>query len=247
MNFQTHLQAILDEAHKSRAEDVDRATRASMEAMDYHKHQHYFFNEAEYEDELKRGQQDYAMAAGPNTTGSPVNLMPFDMLRPLVIQIKVGQNWWDPMQLKDQEWIRARTFFDGQFGYSDFYSWHNQKLWFYSIPQSDFTFRMDYVQDVNRPRFSFNGTDWIFEQFEFDSGSNTWVWVPLAASYTNPWLTHAEPMIRYRALFTLYSRYYNDREKSQDFYQSWQDELDDLQARSTMLEHENLRQEVTAL
>ncbi len=246
-DFRTNLQLVLSELHRKNAEDIDRATISLIDSMAYHKARRYWFNESEVIDAMVQGQQDYAIANSPNTSGSPLNLLPFDWIRPLGMQYKVGQNWYDPMAQEDISYIRTYTYFDGQLGYPDVYAWHDSKIWLYSIPQNPFEWRIDYVRDLNRPRYSHDGTQWVFEEFIFDSPSNTWVWVPLTDIYTNEWLVEADAMIRARALFRLHSRFYNDREKATDFFHDWKDEEERLRTQSAMFESENIQQDSTRL
>lgn len=246
-DFQTTLQLMLDDLHVSRAEDIDRASTAMFKAMEFFRHQRYWFNERTYNDGLKLGVQEYPRASKPKTVAVDTNLFPFDLLRPISMQIKVGGNFYDPWEIKDIEWIREATFFTGNLGYPDFYAWHNDTIFVYSIPKESFPWRIDYVVDINRPRSRWTGTSWAHEAFIFQVGSGEFEWVPISATYTNEWLNHANEMIRNRALFTLFARHYNDREKAQDHYQAYKDEASQLRSTSVAFENETLRQRTTVL
>lgn len=255
MDFQTTLELTLSQIHRRQAEDIDQATIALIDAMDYWKNQQFFFNEGTSLMLLRKGVQDYSKAGptglviggpvppiDPDVTGGVIDAVPGDFLRPKSIQVRISSSWSEPLPQVDISAIRHWTYIESNTGYPDFYAWWNQTLSFYPIPQAEYDCRIDYTRDTNRPRKTFDGTSWIFEEEQFFANGSTlpdgstatedqFLWVPLESTYTNEWLTHAERLVRARALWDLYHNYYDDTEnamKAQQFIADARSEMDKL-------------------
>ncbi len=214
MDIQTSQELLLGEMNRRTTEDRNRQLISLIKAMEYHYRDRFWFNSGTYEDSTKTGQQDYAINTLVKSTADPVFLLPHDFLFMLRSQIQVGQNWYDPMQECTFDFIREATFFDGQLGYPDTYAWYDNKIWLYSIPKSDFPWRIDYVKQTQDIRYRWSGAAWIAEQFQFDTGSGEFIWVALDPTFSNVWLQQAEPMIRAWARWDLYMNYYDDAENA---------------------------------
>lgn len=257
MDIQTSHQLLLNQIHRQQPDDIDMSMAALIDSMSYWKNQQFFFNEGTALFLVREGVQDYSKAGptglviggavppiDPEATGGVVDAVPVDMLRPKVLQIRVSQNWSAPLPQADISAIRYWTYYEGNTGYPDFFAWWNNTLSLYPIPNSDYTARIDYTRDLNRPRYSWDGTAWLFEELQFFPAGSTlpdgttatedqFVWVTLTPTYVNPWLQHAERLVRARALWDLYQNYYDDdanAAKAIAFMEDARSEVDKLSA-----------------
>jgi hypothetical protein len=146
------------------------------------------------------------------------------------------------MRQVDHSRIREWTYFEGTTGYPFAYAYWDRQLHFYTIPQDDFPLRLDYVRDLNRPRFQWNGSAWVFE-----SQNTEGAWIALASNYENEWLEHAEPLIRAWAKWDLYRNFYRDEKNEESAHRSYLDELWRMEKEKSSKEQGHLVLESTAL
>lgn len=237
VDFATSLQTLVEETHRPNPVDIDHATIALIRAMNFLKARPYWFNEETSVDLATLGIQEYVIPTTPQAGG-----IPFDLLRIRVTQIRVGQNWYDPMEQVDIQVIRHLTFFEGNTGYPYLFAIHNQTVYIYTIPNQNFEWRIDYTQDLDRPRYRWDGSSYIFE--ERVSGTT---FKELTPSYTNGWLEHAEELVRARATVELYQLYYKNPENLALAIDNFEVEDSRHRAEDNFFQEGNMRQEVSAL
>ena len=237
MDFRTSLETVLTEVHRRQPKDIDMATVALIKAMEFHRSYKFWFNEATWLWTMTTGTFEYLATAAPHDADPDIRTIPFDIQQPEVIQIQVGQNFYEPMDQVSIDAIRSNIFFEGQRGYPDSFCWFKRSLFFYSIPQSDFPCRMDYVRDLNRPRFRYDGSNWIFEERNTLTGT----WEPLQPTYTNSWLDEGSAMIESWAKWKLYHSMYKDTDAAVGAWAEYQVEKDQLEADKSRYEDGNTR------
>jgi hypothetical protein len=248
----TSQMLLATEVQRFSEEDEEFQLVALIKAMDFLKTYRTFYNEKQTIIRLRAGVQSYSVngPAGLNLDGPPAPLdpsdlsdaIPADMLIPNLLQIRVGQTWYDPMQQVDHSQIRAWTHYEGSLGYPFVYAYWDKQLHFYTIPQDDFPLRLDYTRDLDRPRFQWNGSSWIFE-----SRNSEGAWVALPSNYENEWLEHSEPLLRAWAKWDLYRSFYRDPMNAQAAKENFEEEMDRLDKEKSSREHGNLMQEASAL
>jgi len=206
-NFQTNLNLLIEETHRSAPADIDRATYALIKSMESFSNEPYWFNRVTFEANTIRGVQVYPLPDEPNTN----EVLPFDILQIRVSQIRVSEHWYDPMQIVDIAVIREFTYTDDStLGYPDFFAVYGKNVFLYSIPKENFPWRIDYIKRINQPRYRFDG-EW---NFEIRDPENPTSYIPIPADFENEWLQHADGMIRAYAKWLLYKDYYNDVENA---------------------------------
>lgn len=235
MDIQTSHRLLHLDLHREAPGDLNRGMMALMNAMDHYKSRRFWFNEGTTLQSMVTGVQSYNTSGArglvldsllPLSTTDYPQAIPPEMLRPINIQVQVGEHWHGPMCQVGIERIREWTHWEGALGtYPSDFAYFNQSLHFHPIPGSDHTYRIDYVKDVNRPRYNWTGTKWQFQQQDFydigdtlpdesTASAEQWAWKTLELSYTNEWLEYAEPMIRAWAMWDMYANFYNDEENA---------------------------------
>lgn len=247
MDIRTVIENGLSEIHRHQPNDEDFFTIALLRAMRFHKSLPFWFNERTWLWTMTKGTYEYKANFDPNTVlpSTSILSLPANIQTPRTIQIKVGQNWWDPMEQTTMSEIREAVFFEGNSGYPDRFAWFNESFFFYSIPQSDFPSRMDYVEDLDRPRYSYDGANWLFEQRDIPANPTTWI--PLSPTYTNRWLQEGEQMISAWAKWRMYHAYYKDREAAADAWAEYILMKKELQFQKDRFEQGNMRLQSTPI
>jgi hypothetical protein len=229
LDFQTSLQLLLEGVHRTSIADRNRLAVSLVNSMSFHKHRSYWFNGKTYTDQMVTGQQEY-------TFGTSTSDVPIRILRIRVSQILVGDTWYDPMTQVPIGSIRDWTYADStSLGYPDFYAIYDNKIFVYARPQDNFTWRLDYNLDIDRPRARYDGA-W---HIETRTAGDPTIWEDIPQDYENEWLQHAEPMIRAWAEWEFYKNYLNDHDNAGASAAYYREEESNLQGESNFFQQGN--------
>jgi hypothetical protein len=192
----------------------------------------------------------------PITTaeGDPDDSIPDDMTSPVELQFKIGDVWRLPIVQKDISYIRSVTYNEGNWGYPDVYAWYARQIHLYQIPLEDMLWRLDYVFDVDRPRYRIDGGVFVFEHEVFYPEGATlpippggtapegglYLWESIPATYTNPWLDNADLLVVNRAWWDLEANYFGNQDKAIRAWAAFKDSLGTIETESFNLGDGNM-------
>ena len=268
ITLRTSLELLLGDTKRRTNKDEDRATIALIKAMEFHAGSDFPFLQETVYFQMLAGEPTYEATTTWTTYIDPITeevvwlgSIPLGIQTVKTLQIRVGDNWWEPMGQVNQSEIRERYYNASTNGYPFIFSMYGNRLRVYSTPQSDFTSRMEYLRDPARPRYSFDGTSWIFEQPAFFSisdptgphppapqrASNSIVWQALSPEYKNDWLANAEGMIRAWAKWDLYNSYYKDSEAAGAAYLEYRQHYQDAKETRDRIAQGNIRLRATPI
>jgi len=205
---------------------------AMITAMNWYKHEPFWFNEATHTFTLTNDQQSYPQEdGGANTAGWPV-----DIERIVDTYVLVGNERWLKMAGASIDDVRWLTPTDEVVGVPSYYAWFDEKIWLTPIPNASTStqIRIDYIQDVGIPTYSWTGSAWAFYAPP--------AFAPLADDFSNRWLAEAEVLIRTRAKYDLYLNYYDDQENAEAMYGASLEAMGQLRSRVNARTAETPRQ-----
>jgi len=216
----TMRERIEQEVHKPGGSD--QISIAMITAMNWYKHERFWFNEATHTFELTTDQQNYPQETDD---GQYTESWPVDIERIIDTYILVGGERWLKITGADIDDVRWLTPTDEVVGVPSYYAWFDEQIWLTPIPNisTSTTVRIDYVQDVGIPTYVWSGSEWVFYAPETRA--------PLNDDFTNRWLEEAEVLIRSRAKYDLYLNYYDDQENADKMYGACIEAMGQLRAR----------------
>lgn len=207
-DWQTVRKVILEEV--DRPNDTTYANRALVEALRFHRSDHYWFNEG-YFDLLTTADtyryklpDDFVRQIGElyrSPSGSPTARYRLaNRTVDFVTQYRhVGT---DP-----DRWGSWEAGISS--GPPSSYAYFNGELVLQPIPDtSSDIISGRYVRDLGIPSIKYDGTNWLL----YEPWSQT---TTLPATFTNAWLTEGQDLIRSRAVHILQQRYYRNPEAAQ--------------------------------
>jgi hypothetical protein len=243
MDWQTSIQLLLNELGKGHPDDIAQAKISTIKAMEFLRHSEFEFNQETHNWTMVQGQQAYG--ATGDFGDQPLTVLSSNLLRPKVIQIKSGSTWYAPLKQKDHSIIREWTYVDATgYGSPAFYSWWDRQVHVYPLPNTGFTSRIDYVKDLNRPRFRWDGSQFLFEE---QATAAPYAWSTISDTYTNGWLSSAESLVRAWAKWDLYLNFYKNEERAQESREVFFAEKDRIRSESVNFSLGDIRQEATVL
>ena len=138
-----------------------------------------------------------------NTEG-PGAGYPENMIAPLVLQLTESTTNYEPLEIRPLSWLRRRFSATTIQGLPGYYAYHDDLIILDIEPTLTYSARLDYIEDVGLPTYSFASSIWTF--LDEDGAA-------LTASYTNPWFEEAEDILRYAAQMKLTRWLRDDRDK----------------------------------
>jgi hypothetical protein len=227
-DFQTLRKTLMEEADKPNA--TTYANRATVEALRFHKSDHYYFNEGYFElvttaDTYRyKLPQDFVRALGdiyytPANSPTAIRRMTPQTMDFVTEYRYVGT---DPFHVGD--WESGLTS-----GPPSGYAFYGGELIVHPVPDtSSEKISGRYVRDLWTPEIVYDGTDW--QLYEPWSRTTT-----LPATFTNAWFQDGFELIRARAMMILQQRYYKNGEAAQAAL------IDNLEAKNRLLQESTRR------
>jgi hypothetical protein len=202
--FGTMNARIADELARSDL-TTTQIPRSVLSAIEHYKDERFWFNELKDTASTVSGTQNYLM---PDSAAE----------RPLIridqLQITVNSNIIDLGMPVPHSEILARTTNASHTGYPDRYSYYQDSVWLYPIPNGAYTLTLWYVGQL----------------------------AALSADAdTNAWVVEAEELIRCRAKWDLYLHVIRDRAEAADMKAAEMDALRTLRGRRDMRVSSELR------
>lgn len=198
VQWSTLVATILEEIAKpSGGPDEQAVKRSIINALRNYRYNHFWFNEAVAQWTTVADQQAYF--SDPDDGD---NDFPEDLLRPINLYMKWSDSW-HPLKGVTSDQVRWDVRTDSTTGYPDEWAWLENKMYLAPVPFDAFTARMDYVKDVGCPWYRYQNGNWQY--FEDESSTTA-----IKDQWTNPFLLHAEELIRAHAKADLFLNYYKD-------------------------------------
>lgn len=182
---------------------------ALIDAMHTLKSEPLSFNEDATIIQLKQGVQSYsksgpvglvasALVPSPPSAGDLKQSLPERLTGFRTIRVKEGDRWQPPLTQKDHDLVRSWTVNESCTGTPIHYSVFHGAMHLFPIPHGDMECFIDYIFDVDRPRYIWNGSSFDYEERIFNATTEVYDWTSMADdnTYENPWLEFAEPVIR---------------------------------------------------
>jgi hypothetical protein len=239
-DFNTCLKLLANQTHRTSTADVEMASIAIINAMDFYKSYQFHFNNGYQQFFIKAGTDRITSTPIPHGTPPTRHALPHGIIRPIVLQVvgivtdgdvDTGAGtfnytplYQDPLRQVSVEELFAYQGGAGQFrttgtGYPMYFAWmgspnsDQESIRIAPVPAVDLIVDCFFVQDAHRPRYRHVSDAWSFEELRISSGDfQFWEWVSLTSTYENYWLRDAEPLIRQRAMYDLQLNFYHDVE-----------------------------------
>lgn len=195
-NWNTTVERILAEIHRNRQVDRDAVQRALISAIRHYRWHRFHFNMGRATmlttvDQLEYGFESFKGAAD----GVPKDLLEFDWVfidRTPTSELDNGaaNNLVDMARLHHDEMRVTLQGSNASGSFPYWFSYYDQTMFLFPIPKDEFVVSFEYLSDLDTPAYQFVGGEWVF----YDS-----VGTEITDAYANPWLDHAEELIRSRA------------------------------------------------
>lgn len=193
-NWTTFVERIVAEIHRKRTVDRNAVQRAAITAIRHYRWHRFHFNmgRATMQTEADRGEYGFESFRGAGD-GVPKDLLEFDRLivdHTTVANLDDGAasnliNMERITHDKMRGLLQGTT--TGSFPY--WYSYYDQTLFLFPPPKDEYIIHIEYLRDLDTPNYQFMGGEWVF----YDAGGTE-----ITDAYSNPWLVHAEELIRSR-------------------------------------------------
>jgi hypothetical protein len=223
----------------------DHQTQALMsviDAMGEYVDKQFWFNETTGYLEIYPDQFSYARM--PETPVADTGYFPADLLMPKRPWVRgyvgdpVDEKFEDldyPLKNKTTDYTHYYRGARNRIARPWAYAFFADKMELVCNPDRRYRMRLDYVKDLGVPIYRLVGGVWTF--FEPDGTT-----VLDTATWTNDWIKHAEPMLRFYAKYLMYANIYDDFEKAAIQERLANEEFRSLSNRSNNYDKEMLQQ-----
>lgn len=185
-----------------------------IDAMSEYSSFQFWFNESRGDTEIYENQAVYTPI--PSAPVADTGYIPADMIMPkrpwMVAYIgdPVDEKFEDrnyALDMKPMDYVKYYRNIRNLVGRPFAYTFYGGNLELATLPDRRYRMTLDYVRDLGVPQYRLIGSEWAF--FEPDGATEL-----DTSSWTNDWIKHAEPMIRFYAKYLMMANIYDDYDKA---------------------------------